>query len=81
MCVYDLPRGSDWTYNVTKSESPSNDNDNNNIFIVVINDNDNNNIIIVVVVVGTGRLRLGDVVGPVAPAGEIARAHDIFDPR
>ena len=30
MCVYDLPRGSDWAYNVTKSASPSNDNDNSN---------------------------------------------------
>ena len=29
MCACDLPRGSDWAYNVTKSESPSNDNDNN----------------------------------------------------
>ena len=38
-------------------------------------------IAVVVVVVVTGRLRVGDVVGPVAPAGEIVRAHDIFDPR
>ena len=35
-CVYDLPRGSDWAYNIANSESPSNDNDNNSNLLLLL---------------------------------------------
>ena len=48
MCVYDLPRGSDWAYNVTRSDSSS-DNNGNDINDTITttttttNNNSNNN--------------------------------------
>ena len=44
MCVYDLPLGSDWAYNITKSESPSSNNSNNHINANNVSNNTYNDI-------------------------------------